>query len=40
MQKESEKVKEVSKKNAKETEKGIKERAFKVIEDKERFLKT
>ncbi|GAA9898103.1 DUF3519 domain-containing protein [Helicobacter pylori] len=38
MQKESEKgIKEVSKKNAEETE--IKERAFKVIEDKEAFLK-
>ncbi|BAW76337.1 putative uncharacterized protein [Helicobacter pylori] len=39
MQKESEKVKEASKKSAKETEKGIKERAFKVIEDKEAFFK-
>ncbi|WQT04193.1 DUF3519 domain-containing protein [Helicobacter pylori] len=40
MQKESEKVKkEVSKKSAEQTEKGIKERAFKVIEDKEAFLK-
>ncbi|WQZ32081.1 hypothetical protein E5Q04_03840 [Helicobacter pylori] len=38
MQKESEKVKEVSK-SAKETHKGIKERAFKVIEDKEAFFK-
>ncbi|WRD02615.1 DUF3519 domain-containing protein [Helicobacter pylori] len=38
MQKESEKgIKEVSKKSAEETE--IKERAFKVIEDKEAFLK-
>ncbi|RVY81504.1 DUF3519 domain-containing protein [Helicobacter pylori] len=38
MQKESEKgIKEVSKKSAKESE--IKERAFKVIEDKEAFLK-
>ncbi|WQT24255.1 DUF3519 domain-containing protein [Helicobacter pylori] len=40
MQKESEKVKkEVSKKSAEQAEKGIKERAFKVIEDKEAFLK-
>ncbi|TPH68636.1 hypothetical protein FIM57_03350, partial [Helicobacter pylori] len=40
MQKESEKVKEVSKTSAEETKKGIiKERAFKVIEDKEAFLK-
>ncbi|WP_249405896.1 PBECR2 nuclease fold domain-containing protein, partial [Helicobacter pylori] len=39
MQKENEKVKEASKKNAKETEKGIKERAFKIIEDKEAFFK-
>ncbi|WP_242620004.1 DUF3519 domain-containing protein, partial [Helicobacter pylori] len=39
MQKEAEKVKEVSKKSAEETEKGIKERAFKVIEDKEVFFK-
>ncbi|GAA9163342.1 hypothetical protein Taiwan2_14020 [Helicobacter pylori] len=39
MQKESEKVKEVRKKSAEETEKGIKERAFKVIEDKEAFFK-
>ncbi|AHN43526.1 hypothetical protein HPOKI828_04480 [Helicobacter pylori oki828] len=39
MQKEKDKVKEVSKKNAKETEKGIKERAFKVIENKEAFFK-
>ncbi|WP_033124139.1 PBECR2 nuclease fold domain-containing protein, partial [Helicobacter pylori] len=38
-QKESEKVKEVRKKSAEETEKGIKERAFKVIEDKEAFFK-
>ncbi|WP_249641731.1 PBECR2 nuclease fold domain-containing protein, partial [Helicobacter pylori] len=37
--KEKDKVKEVSKKNAKETEKGIKERAFKVIENKEAFFK-
>ncbi|AFX90901.1 hypothetical protein HPAKL117_02440 [Helicobacter pylori Aklavik117] len=39
MQKENAKVKEVSKKSAEKTEKGIKERAFKVIEDKEAFLK-
>ncbi|WP_242613047.1 DUF3519 domain-containing protein, partial [Helicobacter pylori] len=39
MQKEAEKVKEVSKKSAEETEKGIKERVFKVIEDKEAFFK-
>ncbi|WQT01078.1 DUF3519 domain-containing protein [Helicobacter pylori] len=39
MQKESEKVKEVSKKSAEQADKGIKERAFKVIEDKEAFLK-
>ncbi len=41
MQKESEKgIKEASKTSAeKTTEKGIKERAFKVIEDKEAFLK-
>ncbi|MGN8502497.1 DUF3519 domain-containing protein, partial [Helicobacter pylori] len=39
MQKESEKSKEISKKSAEETKKGIKERAFKVIEDKEAFLK-
>ncbi|WRC80659.1 DUF3519 domain-containing protein [Helicobacter pylori] len=39
MQKDSEKVKEASKKSAEETEKGIKERAFKVVEDKEAFLK-
>ncbi|GAA7017008.1 hypothetical protein Kyoto25A_15250 [Helicobacter pylori] len=39
MQKENEKVKEVSKKSVKETEKGIKERAFKIIEDKEAFFK-
>ncbi|WP_096398642.1 DUF3519 domain-containing protein [Helicobacter pylori] len=39
MQKEKEKVKEVSKKNAEEAEKGIKERAFKIIEDKEAFFK-
>ncbi|WQT66072.1 DUF3519 domain-containing protein [Helicobacter pylori] len=39
MQKESEKVKEVIKKNAEQAEKGIKERAFKVIEDKEAFFK-
>ncbi|WQT25396.1 DUF3519 domain-containing protein [Helicobacter pylori] len=39
MQKESEKVKEVSKNSAEQAEKGIKERAFKVIEDKEAFLK-
>ncbi len=39
MQKENEKVKEASKTNAEATKKGIKERAFKVIEDKEAFLK-
>ncbi|WQY31815.1 DUF3519 domain-containing protein [Helicobacter pylori] len=40
MQKETKKeVKEVSKKSAKEAQKGIKERAFKVVEDKEAFLK-
>ncbi len=39
MQKENEKEIKVSKKSAKETKKGIKERAFKVIEDKEAFLK-
>ncbi len=41
MQKENEKgIKEASKKNAEETKKGIKkERAFKVIENKEAFLK-
>ncbi|WP_390474263.1 DUF3519 domain-containing protein, partial [Helicobacter pylori] len=40
MQKESEKgIKEASKTSAEGTEKGIKERAFKVIEDKEAFLK-
>ncbi|WP_305873041.1 DUF3519 domain-containing protein [Helicobacter pylori] len=40
MQKESEKgIKEVSKKAAEETEKEAKERSFKVIEDKEAFLK-
>ncbi|WP_441697861.1 DUF3519 domain-containing protein [Helicobacter pylori] len=40
MQKESEKtIKEVHKKSAEETKKGIKERAFKVIEDKEAFFK-
>ncbi|WQZ13324.1 DUF3519 domain-containing protein [Helicobacter pylori] len=40
MQKESEKgIKEVSKRSAEETEKEAKERAFKVIEDKEAFLK-
>ncbi|WP_231171418.1 hypothetical protein [Helicobacter pylori] len=39
MQKESEKVKEVNKTSAEETKKGIKERAFKVIEDKEAFIK-
>ncbi|WQR85518.1 DUF3519 domain-containing protein [Helicobacter pylori] len=40
MQKESEKgSKEVSKKTAEKTEKETKERAFKVIEDKEAFLK-
>ncbi|EQK97026.1 hypothetical protein, partial [Helicobacter pylori] len=39
MQKESEKAKEASKKSAEKTEKGIKERAFKVIEDKEAFFK-
>ncbi|ADU41209.1 hypothetical protein HMPREF4655_21116 [Helicobacter pylori 35A] len=39
MQKENAKVKEVSKKSAEETKKGIKERAFKVIEDKEAFFK-
>ncbi|WQY41698.1 DUF3519 domain-containing protein [Helicobacter pylori] len=40
MQKENEKeVKEVSKTSAEKTEKGIKERAFKVVEDKEAFLK-
>uniref|UniRef100_UPI0022B5CEA6 PBECR2 nuclease fold domain-containing protein n=1 Tax=Helicobacter pylori TaxID=210 RepID=UPI0022B5CEA6 len=37
MQKEN--AKEVSQKSAKESKKGIKERAFKVIEDKEAFLK-
>ncbi|WP_240657213.1 DUF3519 domain-containing protein, partial [Helicobacter pylori] len=40
MQKESEKgIKEATKKNAEETEKKLKKRAFKVIEDKEAFLK-
>uniref|UniRef100_UPI0023E3CB57 PBECR2 nuclease fold domain-containing protein n=1 Tax=Helicobacter pylori TaxID=210 RepID=UPI0023E3CB57 len=40
MQKESEKARKgVSKKSAEKTEKGIKERAFKVIEDKEAFFK-
>ncbi|GAA9678794.1 DUF3519 domain-containing protein [Helicobacter pylori] len=39
MQKESEKVKEASKKSAEESEKRAKERAFKVIEDREAFLK-
>ncbi|MFT2709530.1 hypothetical protein ACMWPH_04125, partial [Helicobacter pylori] len=39
MQKENEKVKEASKKSAEETKKGIKKRAFKVVEDKEAFLK-
>ncbi|GAA7565695.1 hypothetical protein HpMMM14_06870 [Helicobacter pylori] len=39
MQKESEKAKEASKTSAEEAKKGIKERAFKVIEDKEAFLK-
>ncbi|MGL2620270.1 DUF3519 domain-containing protein [Helicobacter pylori] len=39
MQKENKNAKEVSKKSAEETKKGIKERAFKVIEDKEAFLK-
>ncbi|MFT2641969.1 DUF3519 domain-containing protein [Helicobacter pylori] len=40
MQKENEKtIKEASKKSAKETKKRAKERAFKVIEDKEAFLK-
>ncbi|WP_280516547.1 PBECR2 nuclease fold domain-containing protein, partial [Helicobacter pylori] len=39
MQKESAKVKEVSKKSAEESEKGIEERAFKVIGDKEAFFK-
>ncbi|UOS72270.1 DUF3519 domain-containing protein [Helicobacter pylori] len=40
MQKESEKgIKEVSKRSAEESEKRSKERAFKVIEDKEAFLK-
>ncbi|GHQ31977.1 hypothetical protein VN0348_10500 [Helicobacter pylori] len=40
MQKESEKgIKEVSKKSTEETEKEVKKRAFKVIEDKEAFLK-
>ncbi|GAA7350477.1 hypothetical protein MLS212_14840 [Helicobacter pylori] len=40
MQKETQKeIKEVSKTSAEETQKGIKERAFKVIEDKEAFLK-
>ncbi|WQZ13609.1 DUF3519 domain-containing protein [Helicobacter pylori] len=40
MQKESEKgSKEASKKTTEETEKGTKKRAFKVIEDKEAFLK-
>ncbi|WP_254244460.1 DUF3519 domain-containing protein [Helicobacter pylori] len=36
---ESEKGKEVRKTNAEEAQKGIKERAFKVVEDKEAFLK-
>ncbi|WRA97922.1 DUF3519 domain-containing protein [Helicobacter pylori] len=40
MQKESEKgIKEVSKKTTEETEKETKDRAFKVVEDKEAFLK-
>uniref|UniRef100_UPI0022AB98C0 PBECR2 nuclease fold domain-containing protein n=1 Tax=Helicobacter pylori TaxID=210 RepID=UPI0022AB98C0 len=40
MQKENEKTtKEASKKSAEATKKGIKERAFKVIEDKEAFFK-
>ncbi|MGN8479098.1 DUF3519 domain-containing protein [Helicobacter pylori] len=40
MQKESEKgIKESAKKSAEETEKEVKKRAFKVIEDKEAFLK-
>ncbi|UOR49857.1 DUF3519 domain-containing protein [Helicobacter pylori] len=39
MQKENEKVKEVRKTSAEVKEKGIKERAFKVIEDKEAFFK-
>ncbi|WP_078272711.1 DUF3519 domain-containing protein [Helicobacter pylori] len=39
MQKKESEIKEVSKKSAEETEKGTKERAFKVIEDKEAFLK-
>ncbi|WP_268218348.1 PBECR2 nuclease fold domain-containing protein, partial [Helicobacter pylori] len=40
MQKENAKAKkEASKKSAEETQKGIKERAFKVIEDKEAFFK-
>ncbi len=40
MQKENEKtIKEASKESAEETKKGIKERAFKVIEDKEAFFK-
>ncbi|NHB13327.1 DUF3519 domain-containing protein [Helicobacter pylori] len=40
MQKESEKgIKEASKKTTEKTEKEVKERAFKVIEDKEAFLK-
>ncbi|AEN18179.1 hypothetical protein HPPN135_02395 [Helicobacter pylori Puno135] len=39
MQKERSKIKEVSQKSAEKTEKGIKERAFKVIEDKEAFFK-
>ncbi|MCQ2827522.1 DUF3519 domain-containing protein [Helicobacter pylori] len=40
MQKESEKgIKEATKKSAEETEKEVKKRAFKVIEDKEAFLK-
>ncbi len=39
MQKETKKGKEVSKTNAEEAQKGIKERAFKVVEDKEAFLK-
>ncbi|WQZ47883.1 DUF3519 domain-containing protein [Helicobacter pylori] len=40
MQKENKKgIKEVRKKSAEKTEKGIKERAFKVIEDKEAFFK-
>ncbi|QQW94404.1 DUF3519 domain-containing protein [Helicobacter pylori] len=39
MQKESKNAKEASKKSAEKTQKGIKERAFTVIEDKEAFFK-